>query len=43
MEESSASWVRMWDYFGAVKRGYMTKDPSRYNYPNVCARYTFKD
>ncbi|KAM5534496.1 hypothetical protein V8D89_011828 [Ganoderma adspersum] len=39
MEESSESWVRQWDYFGAVRRGYMTKDPSQLNDPNVCARY----
>lgn len=34
---------RQWGYLGAVRNGYMTKDPSQYNDPNVCDRYIFKD
>ena len=34
--------LRQWDYMEGVKRGYMTKDPSQFHDPNVCARYTPK-
>ncbi|KAJ7725258.1 glycoside hydrolase family 5 protein [Mycena olivaceomarginata] len=30
---------RGWSYLDGVDRGYLTKDPSQYNDPNVCAPY----
>ncbi|KAJ7355770.1 glycoside hydrolase family 5 protein [Mycena albidolilacea] len=31
--------AREWSYLEGVRRGYLTKDPSKYNDPNVCAPY----
>ncbi|KAF7370984.1 Glycoside hydrolase [Mycena sanguinolenta] len=30
---------RQWSYLEGVKRGYLTKDPSKYNNPDVCVPY----
>ena len=30
---------RQWSYLDGVKRGYLTKDPSKVHDPNVCAPY----
>ncbi|KAI0753516.1 glycoside hydrolase superfamily [Daedaleopsis nitida] len=37
--EETSVYNRQWSYFEALKRGYMTQDPSKYNDPDVCAPY----
>ncbi|KAL5492617.1 hypothetical protein ACEPAI_4064 [Sanghuangporus weigelae] len=36
---TSGDTPRVWSYFEAVKRGYFTKDPSKFNDPHVCDAY----
>ncbi|KAI0630906.1 glycoside hydrolase family 5 protein [Trametes polyzona] len=31
--------IRQWSYLEGVKRGYFTKDPSKYHNPDICAPY----
>ncbi|KAI0271117.1 hypothetical protein BGY98DRAFT_206241 [Russula aff. rugulosa BPL654] len=37
--ECTSSYARQWSYFEGLKRGYLTKDPSQLNDPDVCVPY----
>ncbi|TDL26693.1 glycoside hydrolase family 5 protein [Rickenella mellea] len=39
MSAAAGSYPRQWSYFEGVNRGYLTKDPSVLNNPDVCAPY----
>ncbi|KAJ7132293.1 glycoside hydrolase family 5 protein [Mycena epipterygia] len=39
ISELAGDLAREWSYLEGVKRGYLTKDPSKVNDPNVCAPY----
>ncbi|PIL24820.1 hypothetical protein GSI_12706 [Ganoderma sinense ZZ0214-1] len=41
-DQPGQSWVRQRDYLDAVRRGYMTKDPSQLNDPNVWVPYAYR-
>jgi len=40
ISELEGSFPRQWSYFEGLRLGYLTKDPSQYHDPNVCANYT---
>ncbi|KAH9851872.1 glycoside hydrolase family 5 protein [Lenzites betulinus] len=39
ISEQAGDLARQWSYLEGVKRGFLTKDPSKVNDPNVCAPY----
>ncbi|KAI0343318.1 glycoside hydrolase family 5 protein [Trametopsis cervina] len=39
ISEQAGDLARQWSYLEGVKRGYLTKDPSKYNDPHVCDSY----